>query len=228
MLAYCESENLKKFENAWLALKPTLNSVFVTNGLSKHSPDTIAAMSNIMSGSNNPFFGKTHSPEQRLAMSMSRKDRIEIYQYTPEYQYTGKHFLSINHAVREGAHLGGIQRVLASGGTSRGYRYSIHAPVLSTVTGKMVLPKSAVVQDPFGGTGSTKLVPVQVTRDGSDILQCFVGIRRAVTVIGSQELWPGFSVSRPSVLSAQRKAVSGKFNVKGFNFEVITREQFMS
>jgi group I intron endonuclease len=227
-LAFCEKSELAKYENAWLALKPTLNRSYYAEGVVKLSPETIASMSASMSGSNNPFYGKTHSPEKRREFMLSREDRIEVHQYTPEFLYTGNSYESINQAVRDGnAHLAGVQRVLKSGGTSRGYRYSTAKPVKDKETGKMVLPINARIQDPFRGTGSHLSAPVKVTCKGSDTAQYFVSQRRAVDVIREGSLWPGHSVSRQSTQAASLKAINGVYTVKSFTFTAITREQFM-
>lgn len=151
-----------------------------------------------MSGMNNPFYGKTHSPEQRKIMSLSHTNRISVYKYSVDYEYTGPEDFrsnrkssdadSLNGAVRLGAKYTGVQRVSASGGTHRGFRYSNLPPVLDRATGKMVMPLEGRVLDPLKGTGSSQFKPMKVTQRDSDITQYFVGLRRAVTVIQSGEL----------------------------------------
>lgn len=111
-------------------------------------------------------------------MMMSRTDRVEVYQYTPDYEYffnklKKKHFMSINQGVREGgAHLAGLQRVLINGGTSRDFRYSTVGPVTDPSTGKLILPFESRVLDPFKGTGSAVMSPLRafpIPIDGNQV-----------------------------------------------------------
>lgn len=121
-------------------------------------------MSAAVSGENNPFYGKTHSLEAKTTMMLLRDDRVEVYQYTPEYEYTGNHYMSINE----------LQRALINEGTSRGFRYSTTAPVIDKLTGKLTLPMESRALDPLRGTGSALMSPLQVTHGSSDELFCFV------------------------------------------------------
>ena len=181
-----------------------------------------------MTGVNNPFYGHYHSDLTKHNMMLSKTNRKHIYQYLPDYTYTGVEYMSLNKAKDANLHLASIQRILNSGGTSQGFRYSIVAPVLNTSTGLFEMPVSARVQDPFGGTGSAKLTPIMVTHKGSDIIQCFVALRRAITVIKKGSIWPNVSVSRPSVVNAQSKVTKGAaVSVKGFTVTPITRAEFM-
>lgn len=223
-------ESLPLYENAYLALKPLLNRSYFRDDKVQIKPEIVAEVSKRMSGMNNPFYGKTHSPEQRKIMSLSHTNRISVYKYSVDYEYTGQHADSLNGAVRLGAKYTGVQRVSASGGTHRGFRYSNLPPVLDRATGKMVMPLEGRVLDPLKGTGSSQFKPMKVTRRDSDITQYFVGLRRAVTVIQSGELWPGHSVTRQSVAYTMRKvdsAIGKSFESKGFIFTYVTKDEFM-
>ena len=116
-------------------------------------------------------------------MSLSPVDRIEVYKYTLDYEYTGHSAPSLQKAVEIGAKYTGVHRVITSGGTHRGFRYSSMSPILDSQSGKMVLPLEGRIQNPLQGTGSQYFEPLKVTRDNSGGVQYFVGLRRAVTII---------------------------------------------
>lgn len=111
-------------ENKYLALMPVLNRSYFREGVVKllvnsiyriHLPEVIARVSRRMSGVNNPFYGKTHSEEQRLTMSLGHTNRVHVYQYTLDYIFTGKEAHSMQKAVEIGAKYTGVDRVIANG-----------------------------------------------------------------------------------------------------------------
>lgn len=67
-------------------------------------------------------------------MSLGHTDRIEVYKYTLDYVYTGEKAVSLQKAREIGAKFTGVQRVVSSGGTHRGFRYSSLPPVLDSVS----------------------------------------------------------------------------------------------
>lgn len=122
-------------------------------------------------------------------MMLTRTDRVEVYQYTTDYEYTGNKYDSINQAVRlGGAHLAGVQGVLKSGGISRNYRYSIVAPVIDSLTGKLVLPVQDRNLDPLKGTGSSTSTPIQIKHMSSEVIMYFASMRRAIDAVQSQQV----------------------------------------
>lgn len=188
-MTFAESKDaLPQLENQYLALKPLLNRSYYSEGVVKLKPEVIARVSRRMSGVNNPFYGKTHSDEMRLSMSLNHPGRKEIYQYTLDYVYTGKSALSLQKSKDIGAKYTGAARVTENGGSHRGFRYSLLAPVLDPTSGNMVLPVEGRVLNPLRGTGSSRFKPIKVTRSGSDLVQYFVGLRRAITVIKEHDL----------------------------------------
>lgn len=127
---------MPNYENQYLALKPLLNRSYFSEGVIKLSPEVIAEASQRMSGPNNPFYGKTHSLEQRELMSLGHTNRIVVYKYTLDYEYTNEKANSLRKAVEIGAKETSVRRVIASGGTHRGYRFSTLPPVFDNTLGK--------------------------------------------------------------------------------------------
>lgn len=160
-----------------------LNRSYFSEGVVKLSPEVITELSKRMSGSNNPFHGKTHSLEQRELMSLGHTNRIEVYKYTLDYIYTGDKANSLQKAKDIGAKFTGVQRVVATGGTHRGFRFSSLPPILDVNSNQWVLPAEGRVQDPLKGTGSHLFEPLKVTRKDSLAVQYFVSLRRAVAII---------------------------------------------
>lgn len=92
--------DLLVFENAWLALKPALNSMYITNGGQlQHSPESIQAIKDSLgSGPEHHSYGTKRTTAEKWTSMLTSPNRIRVYEYTPDFEYTGRYFESIKHA----------------------------------------------------------------------------------------------------------------------------------
>lgn len=226
VLAYCPLKSLKTFENAWLALKPELNSIHYVFGKARLSATAIAAMSARMKGANNPFFGQKHSEETKYAMMLSKGEAV--FQYDMEYNYTGLQFPSLNEVSRKtGADLKAVLSAAKYGGPVNQLHYSKIAPTLDASSGLLMLAFADRLHNPLSGTGSHVRVLVRVESSTSDVVQCFAALKRATDIIRLGNLWPGHSLSYNSVKTSYQSAVDGVFSAKVFTFTILTEDAFL-
>jgi hypothetical protein len=91
--------NVRVFENAWLALEPTLNGMFVANGYLRHSPASILNIkAGLGSGPSHHSYGVARTPAQNYVSMLANANRQPVYQYSADFVYTGVKFESITQA----------------------------------------------------------------------------------------------------------------------------------
>ncbi|KAJ3102747.1 hypothetical protein HK100_004317, partial [Physocladia obscura] len=102
VLAFPSStSNVRTFENAWLALEPLLNGMFVSNGYLRHSPASIINIkAGLGSGPSHHSYGVARTPAQNNVSMLASVNREPVYQYSYDYAYTDVKLESITQAWR--------------------------------------------------------------------------------------------------------------------------------
>lgn len=230
VLAFPPLSELKSYENTWLKLAPALNSIYVTSsGDVRHSELTIQKIrDSIGSGETHHSYGTKRTELQKLVSMYGNPDRIPIYQYTPDFVYTGMFYEAYKHASRlTGIHHDQFSRYTNTSVLLNGYHYSTTKWV--DLDGTLVLPTSAWPKlDPFLGVRNSMIAPLSVKHPETNQVMFFLSPKRAATIITLGLFGPKYKVSGDRISQVARKYNNVPFTVKGLVMSNVTRQDFFN
>lgn len=188
MLVYCDESNLIRWENAYLALRPTLNSIHYAESGVVHSPETIERIRAATTGELNHFYGKTHSEASIAAMQLPRKGSKTVYVYDDEYKYIDVSYPTIPTRSRELPISEDFLRDhIDDGRVHQGYCYSSTPPNLNALTQVLELPFSDHFISQYFNTitesDSDKVLYRVTHKNLGDTVMCFISIKAAIKAI---------------------------------------------
>jgi hypothetical protein len=202
--------------------------MYAAGGRLRHSAQTILAIKAALGfGPDHPSFGTKRTDAQILANRLGSYNRIPIYQYTPDFIFTGLEFISITQAWEvTKIHIDKLVEYIDTSVLLEGHLYSTFKPSMHS-DGSCILPQTdRPIPDPFLGVRESMILSLRVEQ--GDYSHYFLSPSQVAKVVNNGTIWTGKSIKSERIYNVARTVETPVFSVKRFIMLKLTREEFLN